>query len=126
MQEVKTRLASEYPGNYSLQNMLLDRQKEDYEYLRRMGTPYNMLHSTFEKIKDRIKYDYPYNYITQRMFLDKQLADRKFIEDYSPRDCPFHVVKEIKRKYESQYPYDFSMRKLLIVHDVNSYIKLNR
>lgn|GEM_PF-4232666 len=124
--EVEKRIVSRHPGNQAVQQMIMENQIKDYDYLQRLNRPNDMLLSAYEKMKEPIEIDYPYNYSLQRVLILKQLEDRSFLNDYASRSVPPDVIRAMRTKAEEEYPFNFSMQRMMVEYQVKQYIKQNR
>jgi uncharacterized protein CbrC (UPF0167 family) len=75
--EIKQAIASRYPGNYSVQRTLIEKQCEDYLALQsfRTDVPADILGGITETIARR----YPGNYSVQRTLINKQCEDYLYL-----------------------------------------------
>jgi hypothetical protein len=72
LDKVKKSIASKYPDNYSLQKILIDGQKESYDFLENYA-PSSIPPDVLEKIKNNIVSKYPDNYSLQKTLIEAQV-----------------------------------------------------
>lgn len=69
---VKQTISSTYPNNYSMQKILLDDQKQSYEFLSTYS-PASVPQDVLKKIIEEVSSNYPDNYSMQKVLIEDQV-----------------------------------------------------
>ena len=72
-QRIRQIYADKYPGNFSMQKVLINDQFDSYKFIQRWNSEYNVSREILYKFKEIYDQKYPYNFSMQKVLIQDQV-----------------------------------------------------